>query len=372
MKVSEEIKYCKLLRLWPGRAKGAAICRIIILMASFLPLSLQAQFGGRYLYKFVNLPSSARIAALGGNLITVMDDDVNLALANPALLNPEMHQQIAFNHSFHFENISHGFAAFGHHDKKTETTFYGGVKYINYGEFQHTNEFFQQLGTFKAKELAATLGAGRMVNERISMGANLKYLTSRFEAYNSDALALDLGATYRDTASNFTFSVVIKNIGTVLSTYSDLENTDEKLPFEIQMGLSKRLKYLPFRFSIIYHNAQQWNLLYDDPNAEQGTIFIGDGAGAGEPSVFVQNLFRHFIFNGEFLIGARENFRLRLGYNNFLRQDLTVPDFGSLAGFSFGVGIKVDRFRIDFGHLVYHIAGGVTHLSVSTNLQEFK
>ncbi len=363
MRVLEEIKLVNI-------SKGVRILFVHFLLS--FPLLLQAQFGGRYLYKFVNLPSSARIAALGGNLITVMDDDVNLAFANPALLNPEMHQQIAFNHSFHFESISHGFAGFGHYDESLETTFYGGVKYINYGEFQQTDEFFQQLGTFKAKELAATIGAGRMVNERISLGANLKYLTSRLEAYNSNALALDLGATYLDTASNFTFSVVLKNMGVILSSYTGVENSDEELPFEIQIGLSKKLRYLPFRFSIIYHNAQQWNLLYDDPNAEQGTIFIGDGGTTGDASPFVQNLFRHFIFNGEFLIGARENFRMRFGYNNFLRQDLTVPDFGSLAGFSFGVGIKVNRFRIDFGHLVYHIAGGVTHLSVSTNLKEFR
>ena len=368
MKVSEEIKCYK-------RKEGVRTTFAHLLLVGliiFFPIILQAQFGGRYLYKFVNLPSSARIAALGGNLITVMDDDVNLAFANPALLNPEMHQQLAFNHSFHFENISHGSAAFGHHAESIGTTFYGGVKYINYGDFQQTDEFFQQLGTFKAKELAATIGAGRMVNERIALGVNLKYLTSRLETYNSSALALDIAAVYLDTASNFTFSLVVKNMGTILSTYTGLENSDEELPFEIQIGLSKKLRYLPFRFSIIYHNLQQWNLLYDDPNAEQGTIFIGDNGTNGESSVFVQNLFRHFIFNGEFLIGARENFRMRLGYNNFLRQDLTVPDFGSLAGFSFGVGIKVDRFRIDIGHLVYHIAGGVTHLSVSTNLKEFR
>jgi hypothetical protein len=101
MRVLEEIKLCNL-------SKSVRILFVHFLL--FFPLLLQAQFGGRYLYKFVNLPSSARIAALGGNLITVMDDDVNLAFANPALLNPEMHQQIAFNHSFHFESISHGFA----------------------------------------------------------------------------------------------------------------------------------------------------------------------------------------------------------------------------------------------------------------------
>lgn len=343
----------------------------IILILIVTPVSLQAQFGGQFVYKFVNLPTSARVAALGGNQIAVMDDDINLAYGNPALLNPQMHQQIAFNHSFLFDGIQHGFAAFGHYAEKIETTFYGGFQYINYGEFNLTDEFFQVLGTFQPREVAANIGAGRMVDERISLGANLRYMSSQFEAYNSSAIALDLGATYLDTANNFTASVVFRNIGTVLSSYVDNGANPEELPFEIQAGISKRLRYLPFRFSIIYHNIQRWELLYDDPNIEESSIFIGDGT-SGESSIFLQNLFRHFIFNGELLIGKRENLRLRLGYNNFLRQDLVVEDFGGLAGFTFGLGIKVNRFRIEYGHMVYHIAGGVNHLSISTNLKEFR
>ena len=43
-----------------------------------------------------------------------------------------------------------------------------------------------------------------------------------------------------------------------------------------------------------------------------------------------------------------------------------------LAGFSFGAGFKVNRFRIDYGYSAFHLGGGLNHFGLSTNLQEFK
>jgi hypothetical protein len=66
---------------------------------------LYAQIGGEHVYSFLNLSPSARITGLGGQLISVRDGDVSLAYGNPALLNPEMHQAISFNHNFHLAGI---------------------------------------------------------------------------------------------------------------------------------------------------------------------------------------------------------------------------------------------------------------------------
>lgn len=331
----------------------------------------RAQLGGQEVYSFLNLPPSARVTALGGNLITVMDDDVNLAFANPSLLNPQMHQQIAFNYNFHFGDIQNGYAAYANHFPELETTFHAGVQYVNYGEFDERDVFNTVTGTFKAAEYAVTLGAGKQVDERLSLGANVKFISSQLGGFNSAGLTADLAAMYFDTASRFNATVVFKNIGTQLTPYR--ADNFEALPFEIQIGISKRLRYLPFRFSVIYHNVQQWNITYDDPNREDTPLFLGETPTEdSDAEIFFDNLFRHFVFNGEFLFGREENFRLRFGYNHFLRRELTVENFGSMAGFTFGAGIKVNRFRIDYGRMVYHIAGGVNHLSIATNFQEFR
>lgn len=346
--------------------------KYFLLLIAFIGCSqLNAQqIGGLETYRFLGLSPSARVSGLAGNLITVADDDVNLAYQNPASLNPEMHQQIGFNHSFHLNDIGHSFVTYGHYAEKWDLSLFGGLKYVNYGEIERTNEFFQVEGTFRANEYAFVLGAARQVYDRLSLGANLKFISSQFDIYQSVGVAADVALFYTDTTKNFTATMVMKNIGTQLSTYDDER---ERLPFEIQVGVSKRLRYLPFRFSIIYEHLQAWNILYDDPNLEQGILFIGqEDNGESASDAFFDNLFRHFVFNGELLMGAKENFRLRFGYRHVLRRELSVNNFGSLSGFTFGMGLKINRFRIDYGRYNLHLAGGQNHFSVSTNIQEFK
>jgi hypothetical protein len=37
-------------------------------------------------------------------------------------------------------------------------------------------------------------------------------------------------------------------------------------------------------------------------------------------------------------------------------------------GFSWGIGIKVNRFTISYSRATYHLAGGTNQISISTNL----
>ena len=151
-----------------------------------------------------------------------------------------------------------------------------------------------------------------------------------------------------------------------------MDGVKEHIPFEIQIGVSKRLKYLPLRLSVIMHNLQRWNILYDDPNTEEDTSIFGDFVTGNNTNPEVDNFFRHFIFNLEFLLGKRETLRLRAGYNHLRKKELSVENFRSLAGFSFGFGIRIKKFQIDYGHSVYHLAGGTNHFGISTNLNEFR
>ena len=343
---------------------------VFILFAFFSPESY-AQLGGLNTFEFLNLSPSARISGLGGNLITIRDDDISLAAANPALLNSSMHQQLAFNHSFHLAGISHGYAAFGNHFEKWKTTFHGGIQYVSYGEFDQTNELGEVEGSFKAAEYALTLGGAYQAAERLAVGVNAKFVTSQLGEFSSTGLVADIAGIYFDTARNFTATIVFRNIGTQLSTYRT--GNSEPLPFDIQIGVSKKLKYLPFRFSIIYHHLDRWNVLYDDPNTQENTLFLGEvETEASSASVWLDNFFRHFVFNGEFLLGKREIIRVRVGYNHFMRKELTVDNYRSLAGFSVGLGVKINRFRIDYGLTSFHLGGSMNHIGISTNFREFK
>jgi hypothetical protein len=335
-------------------------------------LNLHAQIGGQYTYSFLTLSPSARVSALGGSMIAVSDDDVNLAYANPSLLNADMHQQIGFSHGFLPAGIQYGYVAYGQHLSKMKATLHGGVQYVRYGDIDARNELNELEGSFKAAEYAIVAGIGYQAYDRLTLGANLKFITSNLASYTSSGLAADLAAAYNDTSGRTTISIVFKNLGSQLATYSPGDK--EPLPFEVQLGLSRKLRYLPFRFSIIYQHLQRWNITYDDPNTkEEDPFFFGENPPSeNETSVLFNNLFRHFIFNGEFLLGKKENLRLRIGYNHLMRKELSLENYRSLSGFTFGAGIKINRFRLDYGRTNYHLAGGLNHLSISTNLREFK
>lgn len=344
--------------------------RVPVLVICLLPLALSAQItGGRHVFQFMTLSPSARITALGGAQITVQDDDVAFAAANPAALNPSMDGRLTFQHNFYLSDIQHGYAAYGAHLPKLGFTVHGGLQYMNYGDIKQADEFGNITGKVKAAETAFTLGAARQLTERISLGLNVRFGVSTLDVYQASALATDLGALYVDTASRFSAAIVLRNVGTELATYNDVR---EDLPYDLQVGFSKRLRHLPFRLTVIAHHLNQWDLRYDDPdNQDDGVLLFGGDQNQSQGNPGLDNFFRHFIFSGEFLLGRNESFRLRVGYNHLRKKELSVRNYRSLAGFSGGVGFKINRFRLDVGYGAYHLAGGVLHVGIGTNLKDF-
>ncbi len=328
-----------------------------------------AQIGGLHAYTFLNLPLSARHAALGGMTLAFRDDDPVTAGTNPATLNPQMDGVLSFNHAFLAGGIQHGYAAFAKYLDARALTLHGGLQYVRYGLFDRTDEYGQVQGDFKAADYALTIGAGKQLYERLSVGANLRLISSRLESYQSLGLSTDLALMYHDTARLLQVALVFRNAGVQLTPY--VEGTREPLPFDLQLNVTHRLRHLPFRFAVVYHHLQRWNVLYDDPNLEDNVFLFGEPQPESPWKDRIDNFFRHLVFSGELLAGARDNFRLRLSYNHLRHKEMTVGTLRSLAGFGFGLGIKVNRFRIDYGRAIYHLGGGINHFSISTNMHEF-
>lgn len=328
------------------------------------------QIGGQHVYEFLRLPSSARVSALGGSVISVLDDDLALAYHNPAQLNPLQHQRLTFSHNFHFADISNGYFAYAHDLPKLGITAQLGIQYIDYGTFTGADHRDILTGDFEAGETAIVLSAARQMNERIRLGLSIKPIFGNLENYSSGGLAADIGLTYTGSDSSLVIGIVAQNIGNEWDSYTNTKKGTT--PFDVQIGLSKRLRYLPFRFSIVGHHLQKWGVRYDDPNRVVSTNLLGETQEQSAFSKGVDNFFRHFVFSGEFLLGRNENLRLRLAYGHLRRKELSVENFRSLAGFSGGIGIKVSKFRLDYGVAYHHLAGATNHITISTGLGEFR
>ena len=73
-----------------------------------------AQKGGESTYSFLGLTNSARVAALGGEVVSLADDDINLVFHNPALLSPGMHSNLSLNYVDYFAGVNYGYASYSH------------------------------------------------------------------------------------------------------------------------------------------------------------------------------------------------------------------------------------------------------------------
>ena len=324
-----------------------------------------AQIGGRFAYESVSLPSSARLTSLGGSLISVLDNDLALAQLNPALSNALQNNQLSINHNFHFAGVSFSNVAFGKTFDSLGLSTHIAIQNISYGNFDLTDEIGNINGEFKAGEIGILLGAAKQLNERIRAGANLKFLSSNYESYGSVGVGIDIGLHYSKPDSGGSWGLVLRNIGAQLSALVDDKRA---LPFDLQLGYSKKLTHLPFRFSVVGHNLQKWYIRYDDPDFDTEASLTGEIETVGGFSKNLDNMFRHIILNGEFLIGKNQQMRLRFGYNHLRKQEMKLTSFRSLAGFSAGIGFSIKKIKIDYGVGYYHIAGANNHINIRLNM----
>lgn len=348
----------------------------LIIVGLFLSISAWSQIGGNSTYEFLRIPNAARTTALGGSAIAVRDADLSLAYHNPAALNPAMHRRLVFNQSIYMGGITHGYLAYGHHIKQSKLplTVHGGLQYISYGKFQINDVTGANLGETRAAEYAINIGSGLQVSEFLSLGVNAKTILSYLGPYNSTGMAFDAAAMFADTAKNISLSLVFKNMGTQFSTYNRDGNL-EPLPFDLQVGFAHKLRYIPLRFSVIVHNIQRWGIVYDDPSRQDQQLLISNGEPAPENNAgkVVDDVFRHLIFNLEFLFGKKgkpEVFRIAAGYNHMRRGELGIATLNNLSGFSFGCAIRIKQFQLDYGYGSYHVAGAAHHFGLSINLDQ--
>lgn len=336
---------------------------VLFLLISF---SSSAQIGGSSTYQFLNLTSSARLAALGGKMVPVVDDDPNLVFGNPALLNPSMHNHLALSGVKYFADIKYGYAGYVHHHQKAGT-FSAAMHYVNYGDFDETDITGQKVGEFNAAEYSLNLAWARPVyDSALTVGAALKTIYSSLESYSSFGMAVDLGANYYFEKPMLNLSLVAKNIGTQITTYT--EGNNEPLPFDIQFGVSKKMAKAPFRLSLVLHHLEKFDITYRDPAKANETDPI-TGESTEEKITFGDKILSHVVIGTEVLLS--KNFHVRAGYNFQRRREMGIESKMSTVGLSWGFGFRISKFHISYGRATYHLAGASNHFSISTNFSDF-
>jgi hypothetical protein len=324
---------------------------LIIVFTALFALPCLSQTGGDNVYEFLNLTHSGLISSLGGTNVSLTGDNLNLSYHNPALLNSDMSRSVALNYVNYFAGINYGLAMYSMTYPGTGS-FAAGLTYLNYGAFTETDIAGNITGSFSAAEYALPLIYSREIDSLFSIGITIKPILSHLEKYTSFGLALDLGASWHNRSNLFSAGLVIKNIGYQITSYAG--ESHQKLPFEIQAGITQALAHAPFRFSLTLRHLEKYDLThnYQDDTSEN----------AGESSDFFENIMRHVIAGVELI--PHKNFYVSAGYNYQRRRELEIESKVSTVGFSWGFGINTSVLNIEFGRATYHLAGSSNHFSI--------
>lgn len=322
-----------------------------------------AQIGGKNSYKYLAIPSSARATMLGGSYNSIYDNDASLAVQNPASLNPEMSKFMSLNYMAYYGGVTFGNFNYIHDFKPA--TFQFGATYVNYGELPRYDVYGDQVGLMTANEIALNVGAGKSYKNNYKFGANAKFLVSQLGEYNSVGMAFDLAAMYVDTARMLNVSFNVTNIGFQFKTFR--EDNQELLPVDVQLSFSKRLKHVPFRFIVTAHHLYTWDIRYDNPNnTQQGTNLLGEEEEPNSAIQVIDNIAKHLTFGMEIYIA--KIITVGAAYNHLRRSELVTPDVTGMAGFSFGFGLKINRFHLQYGFAKYALPQSANHLTLNVDL----
>jgi hypothetical protein len=330
--------------------------------------TVQAQVtGGQHAFEYLRMSNSPHVTALGGFAPANPDKDVTLTLQNPGLLNPQYHNQLAINYNFYYAGIGVANLQYAYHVAPLQTDFGLGIQYFNYGSFANTDMFGNKLGDIRASDYSINLSASRKYKEHWRYGATLKWAQSNLGDRRAMAALADVGVAYIDTENLWTVGLVAKNMGFTLKKYNP-KQSNEPLPFDLQLGVTKQLKNLPLRLFVVAHHLYEWNIKYDNPEDKLKNILDDDQSNNDNPAI-ADKLFRHLNFGAELILAKR--LTLTAAYNHLRRSELGPNEAKGTSGFSFGAGLDLNKLQVRYARSYYSSAGAFNEIGFAFHLNKF-
>lgn len=277
---------------------------------------------------FLNSEMSARGASLAGAMVAKRGE-VHGLFHNPASLAGLNGATWSANYVNHLLDIGGGNFMLA---KKTKSGTVGfGLATIEYGNFERIDDRGVDLGSdFSASDLIISLGYSQDFSDAFSLGTNIKWANSSIDSYSSNAIVFDAGFIYYQPERDLSIGGGIFNVGKS-TAYID---TSYPLPTNFRLGISKLLAHLPLRV-----NAEGIWLTYGNWKA---------------------------LASGEIILSPNVN--LIVGLSS-IRLDLDTSSLSEdfYSGGNIGLGILVDKWRIDYALSSYGGAGLIQRFGLSSN-----
>jgi hypothetical protein len=334
--------------------------KLLFILTFFVSISFYTQVGGEKVYQFLNISSSARQIALGGEVLTLVDD-VNQPIWNPSTISQENDNKASFNYSNYLAGIKIGSVSYAKLISRRFGIIHTNITYLNYGSFIGADDQGNETGNFNASDIAVSLGYARNLPwTNLFFGTNIKIITSTISNFTSSGLAMDLAVLYYSPYKPFSITLVARNIGTQIKSFN---GTNESLPFKVAFGASYRLEYVPLKWYLTLDNLQQWNVSV--PNPSEQTIDL-EGNVTEQEINFLTNASRHFVLGAELFPESAIN--VRAGYNFRRASELKLQNVRTFGGISVGFGIKMNRIKFNYAYSKFHATTNASTFSLEFDL----
>ena len=311
--------------------KRALTCLLVILCSieQFYAQDARATF------QFLQLPVSSHAAALGGDNITIAEDDAELSYHNPALLTNASGRMLSLSYMNYLHRTNTVGAGYTMEINKRSIL---GLKaqYLDFGKMKNTDAEGNVIGNFSAKDMVLMGTYSFDFSERLTGGVSGKFIYSNYEQVYSLALGVDLGLNYYNADKMFSASVVARNLGGQVKSFDEIH---EPLPFNLLVGVSKGFTHAPVRLSLTLTDLHKWQAedFYNSSDDSWGNILL-----------------KHFIIGAD--IFPTSFTYVSLGYNFLLRSELKNQTKRSLEGLSVGAGLQMKKVKVGVSYGKYHVA----------------
>lgn len=316
-----------------------------ILVNVLFSFSLKAQ-ESTSIFNFLNLPTSSHALALGGKNISLIEDDASLVFQNPALMSSVSDKTLNLNFLTYMQGSKAG--SMNYVQAQGERGTWGAMaQFVGYGDITETDDIGNIIGTASALDMNLAGSYSYLLSDRWAGGVSGKFLYSKYAGYSSIALAVDLGINYFNSDKDFSFSAVAANLGGQVSAFGDI---GERLPMDLQLGLSKGLGQFPLRLHLMIYDLFHWN---------KGYYYAPDGKINGF-QVFLNHLNLGAdltLYNGKLWVG--------LGYNFRRGQEMKAGGSSHAAGLTVGAGINIKKIKVGFAYGNYHVGAPTLSFTIA-------
>ena len=301
-------------------------------------------------FNFLNLPVSSHSTTLGGKNISLVEDDISLAMQNPALLTNVSDKTVGFSFMNYMQGCNTGAAAYSQ-QVGSRGTWGAHVRFVSYGSVKETLISGEEIGDFKPLDLCIGGQYSHLLSERWAGGVTAKFIYSHYGPYSSWALATDLGLNYYNENSEFSFSITGRNLGGQIKSFG---NTRDPLPMDLEIGITQALGHAPIRVSLTMVDLTRWTS--DD--------YFTTGKEVKGGSIFIN----HFVLGAEYLIGTK--FYIGLGYNFRRAYEMTAAGGSHASGLSFGAGMNLKRLKLGISYAKYHVSAPTLGFTIAYNFEK--